>query len=302
MNHSFIWFRNSKRLSYLPFSSHPFSILSITYKTAIMKNSNQRISVLIYSITIISFFFGFQTNLSAQDRSVTSYQYRRVPNDKIDEFVKRETTYWTKVAQKAVDNKTMSFWALLEKVGGYDLPNSSNYLFINTFPDIDKAGSMWNASDIEKTAGVKMTDMEDYSFTTVTSEFFLHGREWVQSAKAVAAKDYNYVEMVYHNTDNPDSLINLEKKYWGPFIKGAMDKGQTPQVAWGNAIVLAPMGDNIKFTTVSYDLYKTLGDALMPVWDPKVVFPNDGLGMIGKLEIGRRGIAIYRVVKVVSAP
>ena len=267
-----------------------------------MKNSKQRISVFIYCITAFSFAFGFQTKLRAQNRSITVYQYRRVPNDKIDEFIKRETTYWSKVAQKAVDNKTMSFWALLEKVGGYDLPNSSNYLFINTFPDIDKAGSMWNASDNEKTAGVKMADMDDYSFTTVTSQFFLHDREWVQSAKASPATDYNYVEMVYHNTEYPDSLINLEKKFWGPFIKGAMDKGQTPQVAWGNAIVLAPSGENIKFTTVSYDLYKNLTDALMRVMDPKVVFPVDGLGMIGKLEIGRRGISIYRVVKVISAP
>lgn len=267
-----------------------------------MKNSNQRISVFVYCLTALSFFFGFQTKIHAQNRSITSYQYRHVPNDKIDEFIKRETTYWSKVVQKAVDNKTMSFWALLEKVGGYDLPNSSNYLFINTYPDIDKAGSMWNASDIEKTAGVKMSDMDDYSFTTVTSEFFLHDREWAQAAKAVAAKDYNYVEMIYHNTEYPDSLINLEKKYWGPFIKDAMDKGQTPQVAWGNAIVLAPSGDNIKFTTVSYDLYKTLGDALMPAWDPKTVFPADGLGLIGKLELNRRGTAIYRVVKVVSAP
>jgi hypothetical protein len=267
-----------------------------------MKNSNQRISVFIYSIAIISSIFGFQTKLSAQDRSVTTYQYRHVPNDKIDEFIKRETTYWSKVAQKAVDNKTMSFWALLEKVGGYDLPNSSNYLFINTYPDIDKAGSMWDASDIEKTAGVKMADMEDYSFTTVTSEFFLHDREWVQAAKAVPAKDYNYVEIVYHNTEYPDSLIKLEKKYWAPFIKTAMDKGQTPQVAWGNAIVLAPFGDNIKFTTVSFDLYKTLGDVLVPVMDPKIVFPTKGLTMIGKMELNRRGISIYRIVKVVAMP
>jgi hypothetical protein len=161
---------------------------------------------------------------------------------------------------------------------------------------------MWDASDIEKTAGVKMADMEDNSFTTVTSEFFLHDREWVQSSKAAPAKDYNYVELVYHNTEFPDSLIKLEKKYWAPFIKTSMDKGQTPQVAWGNAIVLAPISDNIKFTTVSFDLYKTLGDALMPVLDPKTVFPTKGLGMIGKIELNRRGITIYRVVKVVTTP
>ena len=33
--------------------------------------------------------------------------------------------------QKAIDAKKMNFWGLFEKVGGYDLPNSSNFLFIN---------------------------------------------------------------------------------------------------------------------------------------------------------------------------
>lgn len=73
---------------------------------------------------------------------ITVYQYRHVPVDKINEFVKREATYWSKVAEKAVKDKTMTFWALLEKVGGYDLPNSSNYLFINTFPNIEKVNEV----------------------------------------------------------------------------------------------------------------------------------------------------------------
>ena len=231
---------------------------------------------------------------------ITVYQYRHVPGDKIDEFVKRETTYWSKVAEKAVANKTMTFWALLEKVGGYDLPNSSNYLFINTFPNIDEANEVF--SNVEATAGVKMSEMETGSLSTTTSQFFLHAEGWVQDAKANPPTDFNYVVMVYHNTNYADSLISLEKKYWGPFIQKAMDKDQTPQMAWGNAVVLAPMGDDIKFTTVSYDLYKTLQDALMAVWDPKTVFPTKGLDMINKLELTRRGISIYRIVKVISTP
>ncbi len=271
-----------------------------------MKHSGQRNHFLIYCLSAIAIVLGFQTRLQAQtkppDRSITVFQYRRVPNDKIDEFIKRETTYWAKVAQKSVDNKTMSFWGLFEKVGGYDMANTSNYLFINTYPDIDKAMNTWNTADAEAAAGVKIGDMEDNSFTTTTSEFFLHDHDWTQAAKATPSKDFNWVSMVYHNTDYPDSLLGLEKKYWLPFIKAAMDKGQTNQVAWGNAAVLAPQGDNIKFTTVSYDLYKTLGDVLMPTIDPKLVFPAKGLGMIGKLETTRRGIAVYRAVKVVSAP
>lgn len=265
-----------------------------------MKKSSQLSSVVIHCITAIAFVVCFQVNVNAQDHSITTYQYRRVPNDKIEEFIKRETTYWSKVAEKAVKDKTMTFWALLEKVGGYDLPNSSNYLFINTFPDIDKVGDVYN--NVESVAGVKLSEMETNSFTTTTSQFFLHDMNFVRRAKSVPEKDYNYVEIVYHNSNYADSLINLEKKYWGPFIQKAMDAGQTPQMAWGNAVVLAPLGDNIKFTTVSYDLYKTLQDALMPQWDPKTVFPTKGLGMIDKIELNRRGISVYRVVKVVTTP
>ena len=230
---------------------------------------------------------------------ITVYQYRHVPDDKIEEFVKRETTYWSKVAEKAVKDKSMTFWALLERVGGYDLPNSSNYLFINTFPNIDKVNDVF--SNVEGIAGVKMSQMETNSMSTTTSQFFLHDEGWVQDAKAVPATDFNYVVMIYHNTEYADSLIGLENKYWSPFVKKAMDNDQTTQMGWGNARVLAPLDDNIKFTTVSYDLFKTLQEALMTTWDPKTVFPNKGLTMINKLELSRRGIAIYRIVKVVAS-
>jgi hypothetical protein len=258
------------------------------------------ISKMASSILLMTFFIGLQLQSGAQnDSSITVYQYRHVPDNKIGEFIKRETTYWSKVAEKAVKNKTMTFWALFEKIGGYDLPNSSNYLFINTFPNIDKAGEVFGSA--EKIAGVPFAKMETNSMSTVTSELFLNSRGWAEKANVTPKNDFNYVVMVYHNTNYPDSLIALENKYWSPFIKKAMDNGQTPQMGWGNAVVLSPSGENIKFNTVSYDLFKTLKDALMPVWDPKVEFPNEGLGKINALETNRRGSAVYRVVKVVAA-
>jgi hypothetical protein len=257
---------------------------------------NKLIKKMLTGLLTLFFIAGIQATSISQ---ITTYQYRHVPYDKIEEFLKRETTYWSKVAQKAVDNKKLNFWALLEKVGGYDLPNSSNYLFINTFSNIDSSGDIWN--DAETIAGVKMDQMETGSLSTVTSQIFLHDEGWAQDAKAVPEKDFNFVVMDYHNSNYPDSLIKLENKYWSPFIKKAMDSDQTPQMAWGNAIVLAPSGENIKFNTVSYDLFKTLQDALMPKLDPKAVFPTKGLDMINKIEINRRGISIYRVVKVVAA-
>jgi len=72
--------------------------------------------------------------------------------------------------QKAIDSKLLTFWALLEKVGGDDANNAPNYLFINTFPDIDKAGDVW--SNVEATTGMKMADIETNSLSTTTSQFF----------------------------------------------------------------------------------------------------------------------------------
>jgi len=251
-------------------------------------------------ILFIILFSGVQLTSKAQtNRSITVYQYRRVPNDKVDEFIKRETTYWSKVADHAIKNKTMTFWALLEKQGDYDMPNTSNFLFVNTFPDIDKVGEVFGSP--EKIAGVPLAKMETNSMSTTTSQFFLHDEGWEQAAGANPAKDFNYVVMIYHNTNYQDSLISLEKTYWGPFVKKAMDNKQTPQVGWGNAAVLSPSGDNIKFNTVSYDLYKTLQDALMPNWDPNIQFPSEGLGKINSIELNRRGSVVYRVVKVVAA-
>jgi len=265
-----------------------------------MRTENFSISKMTSIILLFTFFIGLQLKSKAQDdRSITVYQYRRVPADKIDEFVKRETTYWSKVAEKATKDKTMTFWALLEKVDGYDMPNSSNFLFINTFPDIDKVDKVFSSP--EKITGVPLAKMETNSMSTTTSQFFLHGRGWQQSANAKPEKDFNYVVMIYHDSNYPDSLVSLENNYWAPFIKKAMDNKQTPQMAWGNAVVLSPSGDNIKFTTVSYDLFKTMQDALMPVWDPKIQFPSDGLNKINSIELNRRGSVIYRVVKVVSA-
>ena len=252
-------------------------------------------------LPVLLLLFVFQVHVLAQtnDRSITVYQYRHVPDDKVNEFVKRETIYWSKVAQRAIDKKQLSFWALLQKIGGDNMANSPNFLFINTYPDIDKVGEVW--SNPEAAAGVKTAVMETNSLSKTTDMFFVHEENWVQAKNADPAKDFNYVVMIFHNTNYPDSLIGLEKSHWGPFIQTAMDNGNAPARAWGNSVILSPTGENLKFNTVSYDLYKTLKDALMPNWNPNTVFPSEGLNKIGNIETNRRNSSVFRIVKVVAA-
>ena len=59
------------------------------------------ISKMAGSILFLTFFIDMQLQSVAQDdSSITVYQYRHVPDNKIDEFIKRETTYWSRVAEK----------------------------------------------------------------------------------------------------------------------------------------------------------------------------------------------------------
>jgi len=255
----------------------------------------------IYKKTIFSLLlFALFIPLHQLRAQVTVYQYRHVPANKVEEFIKRETTYWSKVAQKAVDAKKMNFWGLFEKVGGYDLPNSSNFLFINTFSNIDSAwsGDAFNPSKLFPK--IPYSQMETNSFTTVTSQIFFHSEDWAEAKGINPAKDFNYVVMNYHLSENPGGFINAEKTIWKPFIQSAMDKNQTKQVGWGNATVLSPTGGDMKFNTISYDLFRTLQDALLTPWDPATVFP-DNLDMFGRMRTNESARVVYRVVKVVAS-
>lgn len=235
----------------------------------------------------------------APDPGISIYMYRKVPANKREEFIKRETTYWSEVVRKALPKGNITFWALLEKVGGYDMENSSNFLFVNTYKNIDAMGEVWGSATAAF-PNVPMEKMETNSLSTTTSVFFVRSAGWQEAAGVVPDKEFKYISMVYHNSSDPGALIDLENKHWAPFVKAAMDKKQTTMRGWGNAIVLSPRGPNIGFNTVSYDIFSSLKEALNPTWDPKTEFPQAGLEEIGKLETTGRGGVVYQIIKVVN--
>ena len=238
------------------------------------------------------------TATPSPDPGITVYMYRKVPADKRDEFIKRETTYWAEMIRKEIPKGNITFWALLEKVGGYDLENSSNFLFVNTFKNIDAMNEIWG-NITTAFPNVTMDKMETYTISTTTSVLFLRVGGWQEATGVVADKEFKYISMIYHNSPNPNALVDLENKHWAPFIKTIMDKKQTSQRGWGNAVVLSPHSSKMNFNSVSYDLYSTLKEALNPTWDSKVVVP-EGMSEIMKMETAPRGQAIYRIVKVVN--
>ena len=232
-------------------------------------------------------------------QGITTYQYRHVAPDKMDEFVKRETTYWSKVARKAIDNGKLTFWALFVKVGALDEQNSPNVIFVNTYPDIDEnMGDVWNPTKLFP--GVPMNKISTDEISTTTALIFVKSGGWQQIANANPEKDFKYVKMNYHNSTNPSSFNSIEVNNWGPFIKEAMDNKQTDQKAWGNALVLSPNGGQMKYNCLSYDLYANLNDALVENWSSGTKFPITGLDSLQKISLNPPISFIYRIVKVES--
>ncbi len=256
----------------------------------------KHIKILLSALVILS-AVGIYQPLQAQD-GITIHQYRQVAPADMQEFIERETKYWSKVAEHAATKGNLTFWALLVKQGGFDAPNSPNVLFINTYKDIDNIAGTWNPSEVFP--DVPIEKMETMSMSKLMHTVYLKSANWVEKEGAVPENDFNYVSMVYHDTDTPGQLIALENEHWAPFIKASMDAGKTPQKAWGNSVILSPSGPDMKATTISYDLYSSLKDALDPNWADDAEFPQEGLAKINEMENGRRINYVYRIVHVVN--
>jgi hypothetical protein len=249
-------------------------------------------------LTIVVCLAMAATGVFAQGISV--YQYRHVPQDKLNEFIERETKYWSVVAQKAIDNGKLTFWGLFVKQGVYDAPNTSNVLFINGFKDIDDTDGIWDAKAVFP--DVPMEKMSTFDMGYVTSMLYVKSENFESVEGANPDKDYNYVTFVYHNSTNPGEFIALEKEHWAPFIKSAMDSKKTTQVAWGNNRVLAPTGPEMPANTISFDIYPSLKEALDTSWAEDVVFPQEGIAKLRELYREPPSRAVYQRIKVVNTP
>lgn len=232
--------------------------------------------------------------LQAEAQEISMYQYRHVDQEDLAEFIERETTYWSKVAEHAMEKGNLTFWALLVKQGGFDIPNTPNVLFINTYNDIDAIAGTWDPSEV-------FPDVPMEIMSTVMHTVFVRPEDWVQVEGAVPEEHFNYVTMVCHDTDAPADLIALENEHWGPFIKSAMDNGYTSQKAWGNATILSPTVPQMGASTISFDIYATALDALAGTLSEEAELPEEGLNAIIELENGPRNSYLYQVVGAVDA-
>ena len=222
--------------------------------------------------------------LSAQ---IVSLQYRYVPDDHVEEFLHRETTYWSKVAAKAMADGKMLNWELWERVGGWNMDkDASNFVFVNVYEkasDMDNLNSIWSSVS-ELFPDARMSDMETNSMSRVKSSIILRGHGNLGRTGNFAVVNYTMV------SDIP-KYLEFETQKWQPFLQKAMEDGKTNFVGWGVLTLAFPRGSAIPFNAMSVDHFESMSDAMSVSVDGTM--PDfAGYGDI----TDRKYIGIYRLV------
>jgi hypothetical protein len=219
---------------------------------------------------LFAFILNFvsHADISAQ---IVLFQYRQVPQENIDEFLHRETTYWSQVAQKAIDAGKLSSWALWQKIGGWDLPNRPNFLFVNVFEDataLDDMGAVWGGVQ-DLFPGVPMSSISTDHLGTVNHQLVIAG-----VAGEGAAGQTQFLRINYAKADPISKYLELEQSQWQPFIKDAIESKKVKQVTWRLGQLVMPAGAGLPFNAITTDGYLKMSDAVSGGFPSDIEFPD----------------------------
>ena len=243
----------------------------------------------------------FMSAIFANAQGITTHAYRKVAPENMQEYLKRETTYWKKFAEAEVKKGNLTFWGIFQKVGGLDQENDSNILIVNSFNNIDEEINWGGIQDLfpDKT----MDEMGTFGISTQKATIFLRDQDnWVEGEGANPEEDFKFVKYNYYNPKSVKTHLDFEKDKWKPMIQKAMNEGKTTMKGWGNSYILHPNSAQFPYKALSYDLFGSFSDALKPVFTEDHDMSDDFFADIKDNSKTPRSIEIYRIVSVVTAP
>ncbi|OIQ41777.1 MAG: hypothetical protein BM563_00230 [Bacteroidetes bacterium MedPE-SWsnd-G1] len=233
-------------------------------------------------------------------QGITTHQFRRVEPQDMGEYLKRETTYWQKFAEQEVKKGNLTFWAILQKVGGVGQDHAPNILIVNTVNDVDTQLDWNSVGDLFPDK--KMEDIGTNAISKNIATVFLKSEgNHIEIPNVDPDKHFNFVKIVYHNPTNTVKLLDFEANKWKPMVQKAMNEGKTVMTGWGNARILHPSNSKFQYTTQSYDLFANLNDALSQYFSEDMEMADDFFADIEDNESSPRSIGLYRIVSVVQA-
>ena len=191
---------------------------------------------------------------------VAYFQYRVVPNDREAEFVEKETKHWSKVAAAAIDQGHMKGWSLWRKVG-VTKEGAPNYVIINNYESLEKMdpSKVWSEENV-KSMGMDSKKVETESFAKVAFDYHMQLESEIPG-------DSKYVIVNYAKPENRSDFIEENKELWQPVLKKTIANATGGMTGWGLMSVIYPTGNKGRFTSLTYDGFATLADALAYSYD-----------------------------------
>ncbi len=250
-----------------------------------------------YLTILLSFLLSIQF---VNSQEVTTHEYRHVPLENMEEYLKRETTYYSKLAENEMKKGNLTYWAILQKVGGDNINETPNVLTINSFNNMDTSDIVWGNVD-KLFPNVKPEDIHTESLCTRTDIIYLRKINWVEVENADPDRDFKYVYLTYHNTKNVGKHFEFENNTWAPMVQKAMDQKITTMKGWGNSIVVSPVSNEFPYSSVSYDFYASFHNALTETFSDNMEFPEGFFDELHANYVGPRNKQLYRIIKVVRA-
>ena len=207
--------------------------------------------------------------LSHAYANVEVVQTRLVPQNNIQAFIERETTYWSEVARKAIEDGKLAGWSLWQRVDGFDADTNHNFMFINSYdtPEgLDHMETIWDFNAVFPDTSIE--DADTFGLSTVKDVLFYD--QIAFSSK----KDPKYIRINYAKADDVQDYLDAELQEWYPFVQERMNSNKTNVVSWALLRLVAPRGEDIPYGAISVDGFESLSASLFTNYGTDVPFPN----------------------------
>ncbi|WP_276391982.1 hypothetical protein [Eudoraea chungangensis] len=186
---------------------------------------------------------------------VAYVQFRTVKDGKQNEFVTKETKYWSKVAKKAIDKGLMTGWSLWRKVGITER-GAPNYVIMNTFASAESIdqSAIWSAENLEA-MGVSPGMVQTNDIAPTAFDYWLKIEDMIPG-------ENKYVVVNYARPKNLGGFISENKSLWKPLHAKTIKSGEAGMTGWGMMSVIHPKGNMSRFSVLTWDGFGKMSDVM----------------------------------------
>lgn len=198
----------------------------------------------------------FSISINAQVYQTFSMHFVKVEGD-LKAFETVQSEYMQKVAQNAVNNGDIAFWAFLKRHtwDGINDEDRSNYLFVQSNTDVsailNPKNSWWNnAANVLSKEEQAIVEALNSKYTWKAD-----GRAIFQDEVSIANGLGTHIQFNFAKPKNLTGFISENKSLWKNYFSKNMSN--LKMVNWGVGRKLAPIGMNYS-DVVTWDMFDSL--------------------------------------------